>query len=132
MNLASLRSAGFDVSADAGQLHVKPASSLTDGQRASIRLYKHELLRELYAETEARKTSIRAVVEAADLKEFRVALKAGNLHVCGNCTHFTFAANPIDAGTCSKFGPGLAAFHLPFWCSGFERSANPPAPEYAP
>lgn len=132
MNLATLRTAGFEVSADAVKLYVEPASKLTDAQRASIRVYKHELLRELGAESEAKKAAIRSVVEAADLGGFRAALKAGDLHVCGNCSHFTFAPNPMAAGRCSKFGPGLAAFHMPFKCSGFERSENPPAPEFAP
>lgn len=132
MNLAALRTAGFDVSADAGRLYVKPASKLTDAQRASIRVYKHEILRELGAETEARQTAIRSVAEAANLSEFRAALKHGDLHVCGDCACFTFASNPIDAGTCSKFGSGLAPFAMPFWCSGFERSESPPAREFAP
>ena len=78
------------------------------------------------------KAAIRSLVEVSDLGEFRAALKAGELHLCGNCRHFTFASNPRDAGTCSKFGPGLAPFALPFYCIGFERSENAPAPEYCP
>lgn len=48
------------------------------------------------------------------LPEYREALIAGRLHICGDCAHFTFGANPDQVGRCALHGEVFA--FIPFAC----------------
>lgn len=67
----------------------------------------------------------------APLADFREALLLGRLHVCCNCTAFAFGADPAGLGHCQRFNVEAWPF-VPFWCSAFEPSRVPAAPEYLP
>lgn len=127
--LAELRAAGFRVSADDGALYVEPASRLTDDQRMRVRRYKPTILRELNAEAAERRDAIKAASAAAPLADFREALALGRLHICANCSRFTFAADPAQMGNCRRHGEVWP--FVPFQCPDFSLSAKPVAPAYA-
>lgn len=98
-------------------------------------------LRELAANVADRQPKIRAIdrqgaiiaaQEAAPLKEYRSALLLGRLHLCGNCSRYSFGPDPAGPGTCLDHGEGLLAFRLPFQCPSFQASQTPVAPDYMP
>jgi hypothetical protein len=105
---------------------------LTGEQRSQIRRHKPEILRELNAEAIERQGAILDAVNAAKLEGFRASLILGRAHLCGNCSRFTFGADPGAAGTCALFGEGLVPFAMPFYCAQFEVSDTPWAPAYLP
>jgi hypothetical protein len=105
---------------------------LTGEQRAQIRRHKPEILRELHAEATELQAAISEAVKAAKLEDSRASLILGRLHLCGNCSHFTFGADPAGPGSCALFGDGLVAFAMPFYCSKFQPSATPAAPSFLP
>jgi hypothetical protein len=111
---------------------VEPRAAITEATRATIRINKAALLRELEAETQDRRQVIRAASEGTQLRQYRDALVLGRLHLCGNCARFVFGPDPAGPGVCSKFGFGLVPFLAPFWCSAFAPSDNPVAPELLP
>jgi hypothetical protein len=76
--------------------------------------------------------AVRLALEAASLAEYRAALILGRLHLCGNCSRYTFASDPASAGACAIHGDGLLAFAMPFGCRDFAASTTPAAPEYLP
>ena len=67
----------------------------------------------------------------AALALHRAALLLGRLHVCCNCSTFVFGSNAAALGHCRRFNLEAAPF-VPFWCSGFEASGTPAAPDYLP
>jgi len=69
---------------------------------------------------------------AKGLDDFREALLLGRLHLCGNCSRYTFGSDPAGAGTCAIHGDGLVAFAMPFRCRDFAVSKNPIASDYLP
>jgi hypothetical protein len=77
----------------------------------------------------------RAVIAARDaayLPDFKHALQVGALHVCCNCAHYTFNADPAAPGQCRHFNVEAVPF-MPFLpCSGFLVSGHPVAPNYLP
>lgn len=129
--LAELRAAGLRFSAEGGTLYVEPASVLTDSQRAAIREHKAALLRELSEESREGRRTIIAAHSAATMSDFREALCLGRLHVCCNCSQYTFGTEPSGLGHCRRFKTEAWPF-VPFWCSGFEPGRAPVAPECLP
>jgi hypothetical protein len=132
MLLGELRAAGFSVSCSAATLFVEPASGLTDDQRSQIRRHKPEILRELHAEVAEFRSAALEAATAARLDDFRASLTLGRLHLCGNCSHFTFGDVPAEFGACALFGDGLVPFAMPFYCAKFVPSGTPVAPAYLP
>jgi hypothetical protein len=130
--LAELREQGVRVSADGETLTAGPRAVLTDGVRTTIRMHKAAIFRELAAEAMDREKAIAAARDAAPLAGYRAALILGRLHLCGNCSRYTFGQDPAGAGACSKHGDGLLAFAMPFDCRDFAVSAIPTAPAYLP
>jgi hypothetical protein len=130
--LASLRRHGLRVMSDAGRLLVEPRAALTDALRSTIRINKGAILRELSTEAATRRKAIIAAREAAPLEEYRAALLLGRLHICGNCSRYSFGFDPAGPGTCFKHGEGLLAFRMPFQCSSFQASRTPAVPQYMP
>ena len=132
--LAHLREHGLRITADGGRLLVEPRTAITEAIKSTIRVNKGAILRELSAEASDRRTAIQAAAQAASpvLDDFRQALVLGRLHVCGNCSRYTFGQDPAGAGTCSVHGDGLLAFAMPFDCRDFEVSPTPTAPSYLP
>jgi len=78
------------------------------------------------------RSAIIAARDAADLEHWRAALILGRLHLCGNCTRYSFGEDPAGPGTCALHGEALLAFAMPFKCSDFAASATPAAPAYVP
>jgi hypothetical protein len=132
MLVGELRAAGFSLSFQAATLYVEPASGLTPVQRSQIRRHKPEILRELHAEATEFRSAVSEAINAARLEDFRASLIRGRLHLCGNCSHFTFGADPAGPGSCALFGDGLVPFALPFNCVEFQVSDTPSAPAYLP
>ena len=130
--LAELREQGVRVSAEGGALTAGPRSALTDAVRTTIRMHKAAILRELAASAADREKATASARDAAPLGEYRAALVHGRLHLCGNCSRYSFGADPATAGTCALHGEGLLAFAMPFDCGDFEVSATPTAPAYLP
>jgi hypothetical protein len=131
--VAQLRSAGLTLTASGSTLLVEPRSGLTDELRALIRANKSAILEALTAEASERRKAIKSTRDAATLgmEEFRAALVLGRLHVCCNCQQFTFGTHPGRFGHCRRFDLEAAPF-VPFWCSGFEASGTPAAPDFLP
>jgi hypothetical protein len=127
--LAHLRNQGLRITADGGRLLVEPRAAITEAIKSTIRVNKGAILRELSAEASDRHTAIQAAGQAARpvLDDFRQALALGRLHVCGNCSRYTFGTDPAGGGTCSLHGDGLLAF-LPFDCRDFTGAETPTAP----
>lgn len=127
--LAELRAAGLRLTANSGTLYVEPASALTDELRATIRVHKSAILRELAEESRARSRAILAARDGASLGDFRAALVVGRLHVCCNCSAFSFGADAAGVGHCERFNVDAWPF-VPFWCSGFKAAIRPLAPDF--
>jgi hypothetical protein len=130
--LAGLRRHGLRVKSDAGRILVEPRAALTDALRSTIRINKGAILRELSTEAATRREAIIDAREAAPLKEYRAALLLGRLHICGNCSRYSFGPDPAGPGSCLEHGEGLLAFRMPFQCSSFQTSRMPAAPDYIP
>jgi hypothetical protein len=56
--------------------------------------------------------------------DFRAALLLGRLHVCCNCSAFTFGTEPAGVGRCERFDVEAWPF-VPFWCSAFQPHGSP-------
>jgi hypothetical protein len=124
--LAELREQGVRLSADGETVTVRPRAALTDALRATIRMHKAAILRELAAEAVNRRKAIAAARDAAPLSEYRAALILGRLHLCANCAQFTFGSEPTR-GQCRLFGVEAIAF-VPFQCPDYQVSASPTVP----
>jgi hypothetical protein len=105
----------------------------TNVRRPSLKdLAKQVLERQpISGEADVRRAIGRAI-EAARLTDFRAALILGRLHLCGNCAHYSFGADPATSGSCELFGDGLMPFAMPFYCVKFVPSVAPVAPDYLP
>ena len=114
------------------QIEQKDRLTETDVRQPSLKDLARQVLDRQPVTVEAgRKRAITAARESAHIDDFLEALLLGRLHLCGNCSCFTFGSDPGGPGVCSKFGDGLAPF-LPFWCAGFEVSRSPAAPDFLP
>jgi TubC N-terminal docking domain len=131
MLLAKLRASGLQVTADGDALLVEPRGTLTDQNRAMIRMHKHGILKDLAREREEHRRAIIAAREVAGLNDFHAALHLGRLQLCANCAGFTFASDPACLGHCARFGVEAWPF-APFRCSGYKVSATPAAPSFLP
>jgi hypothetical protein len=76
--------------------------------------------------------AIIAAGESARLEDYRAALWLGLLHICGNCSRYSFGPDPAGPGTCAQHGGGLMAFRMPFACPDFQTSRSPTMPDYTP
>jgi hypothetical protein len=66
---------------------------------------------------------------APALRQFKEALEAGRLCICGQCFYFDFAKDPQAMGTCRLHGDAWP--FAPFTCLQFERRRKPEAtPRY--
>lgn len=72
-----------------------------------------------------------AARDAAPLADFREALILGRLVICGNCSRFTFDADPAGLGRCDRWDIEAFPF-VPFYCAGFHLSRTPTAPAFVP
>jgi hypothetical protein len=148
MNVAAilkrLKIAGLAVRPEGGKVIVGPRGSLNAELLELIQAHKAAILEELVAAEAARNRDARppialdierrhAIIAACDasrLDDFRAALVLGRLHLCSNCQHFTFAADPVTPGYCARFDVDALPF-VPFWCSGFLPSRVPARQERA-
>jgi hypothetical protein len=129
--LVTLRNAGLRLRADAGRLLVEPRAALTEATRATIRINKRAILRELDVEVATWRNAMAAAAEQAGLDDWRAPLLQGTLHLCGNCRHLRCDIDPAGRCHCGLHGEGLMPF-LPFHCPDFEVSTEPAAPDYLP
>ena len=129
--LAELRAVGLRFTADGDRLVVELRSALTDELRATIRAHKETLLRELADEVRERRQRISAARDITPMGDFREALMLGRLHVCCNCSAFTFGPIPAGVGHCQYFNVEAWPF-VPFWCSRFALSKGLPFPNSPP
>lgn len=83
---------------------------------------------------DAHRRAILAARDAAGLEDWRAALRSGRLHLCANCTRFTFGADPAGAGYCVRYGTETYPFVTMLRCAGFQPCAfeTAPAPDYLP
>ncbi len=83
-------------------------------------------------EGDARRRAILAARDAAGLENWRAALREGRLHLCANCTRFTFGVDPAGAGHCARYDTTTYPFVTMLRCAGFQPCASqtPPAPDY--
>ena len=81
-----------------------------------------------------RRQAILAARDAADLESWRAALRAGRLHLCANCTRFTFGNDPAGMGHCDRYGAETHPFVTMLRCAGFQAHGQDtaPAPDYLP
>jgi hypothetical protein len=107
-----------------------PATSATAGRLVAG--VAHVAVADRRLRESAFRRAIIAVRDATPLAEFCEALLRGRLHLCGNCSRYSFGPDPANAGTCSVHGDGLLAFAMPFDCRDFEVSPTPTAPAYLP
>lgn len=141
--LAELRTVVLRFAIDGDRLLVEPKSALTDALRTVIRVNKPAILRELADDAnkqalapghplqhpELPQSQTGRVRDTTPLVNFREALVLGRLHVCCNCSAFSFGTVPAGIGHCRRFDVEAWPF-VPFWCSGFEASSTPAAPEF--
>jgi hypothetical protein len=128
--LGQLRDQGLQFTAEGDRLNVQPRAALTDALRTTIRINKPAILRALKVEWEAHRKALQITRDAAPLEEYRAGLTLGRLHLCGNCSAFTFASDPASMGQCSRFGDAWP--FVPFYCAAFQASPTPAAPAYLP
>jgi hypothetical protein len=87
------------------------------------------------AQRTERRRLILAARDAAGLDDYRAALVRGQLHLCGNCTRFSFGADdPAGLGQCAHFNVEAWPFVPMLRCAGFDArsAAIAPAPDYLP
>jgi hypothetical protein len=129
--LGQLRAQGLRITAAGQRLFVSPRDALSEAAKATIRINKVAILRELETEASERQAAIAAARDAARLDDWRAPLILGRLHLCGNCSRYRFGTDPAALGTCSLHGDGLLPF-LPFDCSDFTVSQAPTGPACLP
>src|SRR3989442_15481513 len=105
--LTQLREQGVHITADGDKLVARAKRALTETVRTTIRANKGALVREIAGEAGARRMALIAARDAADLAGYRGALISGRVHLCANCSRFSFGTDPAGPGTCSRFGEGL-------------------------
>lgn len=128
--LKHLQAAGLALRSDGDRLVVSPRDLLSDELLELIRENKAAILDELATQA-SRVGQVAARNAAPVLSDFRAALLLGRLHVCCNCHQFSFAAHASGMGNCRRFNVEAWPF-VPFWCSGFQLSGAPVAPEFVP
>jgi hypothetical protein len=126
--------------AESQSLGVRQCDQRMRAATAGATTMRHPSLRELAAKVTQRQPATlgddrrRAVLTAAlgvGLEHWRAALVLGRLHLCGNCSRYTFGTDPASVGGCAVHGEGPLAF-IPFHCPDFVVSCHPTLPAYVP
>lgn len=108
--LSRLHEQGLTVALAGGRLQVEPRSALTEALRATIRINKGTLIREV-------EDALAGQFDLTD--QFSAALRLGALQVCEPCIHFRPRPGREPDGWCGKFADATWA-RVPFQCTGYE------------